>query len=59
MMKRNEDWYDGDGQEKNESRMKFLNRNTRQNGELYKQERKEAYRLYRRKKRMKINKINR
>lgn len=39
--KRNEDWYDDKcisiGQEKNEARMKLLNRNTRQNRELYKQ----------------------
>jgi hypothetical protein len=33
--------------------MKFLNRNTRQNRELYKQKRKEAYRLYIRKKKKK------
>jgi hypothetical protein len=57
--KRNEHWYDDEcisiGQEKkNEARMKLLNRNTRQNRELYKQKRKEAYRLYRRKKKQKI-----
>ena len=58
MRKRNEDWCDGEcisiGQEKNEARMKLLNRNTVQNRELYKQKRKEAYRLYRRKKRKKF-----
>lgn len=60
MRKRNEDWYDGEcisiEQENNEARMKLLNRNTGQNRELYKLKRKEAYRLYRRKKRKKINK---
>jgi hypothetical protein len=56
--KRNEDWYYDRcisiGQEKIEARMKLLNRNTRQNRELYKQKRKETYRLYRRKKKKKI-----
>jgi len=58
--KRNGDWYDGEcisiGQEKDAARMKLLSRNTRQNRELYKQKRREACRLYRRKKRKKINK---
>jgi hypothetical protein len=44
------------GQEKDEARMKLLNRNTRQNRELYQQTRKEANILYRGKKRKKINK---
>jgi hypothetical protein len=39
MRNRNEDWCDGEcisiWQEKNEARMKWLNRNTRQNRELY------------------------
>lgn len=63
MRKINEDWYDGEcisiGQENNEGRMKLLNRNSRHNRELYKQKKKrkeEAYRLYIRKKRKKINK---
>jgi len=60
----NEDWC-GDvlinvGQEKDETGMKLLNRDTRQNGELYKQRKegrkKEAYIFYRRKKRKDINK---
>jgi len=34
--------------------MKLLNRHARQNRELYKQKSKEAYRLYRRKKKKKI-----
>jgi hypothetical protein len=41
------------GQEKNETRKRLLKRNITQNRELYKQKRKEAYRLYRKKKRKK------
>ena len=44
------------GLETNDARMRLLNRNTTQNRELYKQKRKEAYTLYRKKKRKKINK---
>ena len=58
--KRNEDWCDDGcismGLETNDARMRLLNRNTTQNRELYKQKRKEAYTLYRKKKRKKINK---
>jgi hypothetical protein len=58
--KRNADWC-GDvliniGQEKDEARMKLLNRSPRENRELYKQRKKETYILYRRKERKKINK---
>jgi hypothetical protein len=44
------------GPEKNGARKRLLNRNNTQNTELYKQKRNEAYRLYRNKKRKKINK---
>jgi hypothetical protein len=46
MRKRNEDWCDGEcvsiGQEKKEARMKLLNRNTRQNRELYKRKKERS-----------------
>jgi hypothetical protein len=46
------------GRRRMKQELNLLNRNTRQNRELYKQKRKEAYKLRRRKKRKKINKKN-